>query len=122
MALTGKKFKDGYKDVLTISNSNNGLTTSAKEVFSGNGNSSAISLSDDQLSVQPTVHNTTTAFEVNNQGGTNVLAVDTTNSEVLANGHYVNTQFKTFGVYDISPTAGNNYPLISYPSIYSLWG
>ena len=113
MALTGKKFKDGYKDVLTISNSNNGLTTSAKEVLSGNGNSSAISLSDDQLSVQPTVHNTTTAFEVNNRGGTNVLAVDTTNSEVLANGHYVNTQFKNFGVHDISPSAGSHLAMIA---------
>ena len=122
MSLTGKKFKDGYKDVLTISNSNNGLTTTTKQVLSGNGNESSLHLSDDQSVIQPVNSNTTSTVQVNNKAGTNILNVDSTNLEVQVNGHYVNTQYKNFGVFDISPTAGNHYPLVAMTGMYSLSG
>ena len=119
MSLVGKKLKDAYKDILSVSNSNSGLTTSVKKVLSGNGNQSCVSISDDQALVQPTNDDTTSALRVSTQSGNVLMDCDTTNREVQVNGHYVNTQFKTFGVWDISPTAGTHYPLISVPAMYS---
>ena len=119
---TGRSIKNWYKDLLQIDNSNNGIGTSSKTIKDGDGSSTAISLSDDNAAIRPVNDNTTSTFTVANSSGTNILVVDSTNTEATVNGHYVNTQFKTFGVYDISPTAGNHYPLISSPSIYALGG
>ena len=51
---------------------------------------------------------------VKNQGGSNILTVDTTNSKVLMGASQVPpTLFKEMGLYDFSPTAGYHYPLIA---------
>tara|TARA_R100000700_G_C3170499_1_gene145131 strand:- start:137 stop:922 length:786 start_codon:yes stop_codon:yes gene_type:complete len=119
MSLIGKKLKDAYKDILTISNSNSGLTTSTKKVLSGNGNQSCLSISDDQALIQPNNDDTTSAMRVTTQAGNVLMDCDTTNREVQVNGHYVNTQFKDFGVYDISPTQGHHHPLLAAPAMYA---
>ena len=56
-----------------------------------------------------------------NSGGSNILAVDTTNSKVLAGASQVNslTLFKEMGLYDFSPTAGYHNPLVANNMMFS---
>ena len=121
MSLANKKLSTTYGSLLNVDNSNTGVTSSLQTVKDGVGNTTAFKVSDRSCSITPGT-NSTSAFLVENASGDDIFVVDATNKEAKVNGHYVNTQFKTFGVYDISPTAGNHYPLISSPSIYALGG
>ena len=97
---TGKKFSNFYKNILGIDQSSNtGVDTTTRNIQDGDGNNSSASLSDDVLQVQPQTDNTTGTFLVKNQGGSNILAVDTTNSKVLggATQTALNTQYAHFG-------------------------
>ena len=78
---------------------NNGTPTSTTSIQSGDGVATSISLSDDVLSVQPVTDNTTGTMLVKNQGGSNILAVDTTNSKVLLGASQVPpTNYAHFGI------------------------
>ena len=80
----GKTYASFYKNDLAVNQSSNtGVESNTRAIHDGAGNSTSISLSDDVLSVQPVNDNTTGAMLVKNQGGSNILAVDTTNSKVL---------------------------------------
>ena len=112
---TGKTFASFYKNLLGLNQSSNtGVDATTRVVHDGLGQSTSVSLSDDVLSVQPVTDNTTATMLVKNQGGSNILAVDTTNSKVLMGASQVPpTLFKEMGLYDFSPTAGYHYPLIA---------
>lgn len=108
MSLTGKSPSETYKDIAYVDNSNNGVTTSLKQVKTGNGSSTALQVSDRSLQVKSATNNTT-ALDVQNASGTSKLLVDTTNNYVKANGVHVNTMYQDFGTYDLETTAQNNY-------------
>ena len=114
---TGKAFANFYKNILGMNQSTNtGVDATTRLVHDGAGQSTAISLSDDVLQVQPQNDNTTGAFLVKNQGGDNILTVDTSDSLIKAGASQVNalTLFKEMGLYEFSPnTAGYHYPLIA---------
>ena len=110
MSLTGKSPSETYKDIAYVDNSNNGVTTSLKQVKTGNGSSTALQVSDRSLQVKSATNNTT-ALDVQNASGTSKLLVDTTNNYVKANGVHVNTMYQEFGVYDFAPTQNVYYPL-----------
>tara|TARA_Y100000310_G_scaffold110040_1_gene108510 strand:+ start:381 stop:1181 length:801 start_codon:yes stop_codon:yes gene_type:complete len=98
---TGKTYASFYGNDLAINQSSNtGVDATTRTVHDGFGNSSAISLSDDVLSVQPTTDNTAGTFLVKNQGGSNILAVDTNSSKLLggASQTALNTQYAHFGI------------------------
>ena len=78
---------------------NTGVDATTRVVHDGAGQSTSISLSDDVLSVQPVNDDTTGTMLVKNQGGSNILAVDTTNSKILggASQTALNTQYAYFG-------------------------
>ena len=98
---TGKKFSNFYKNLFGINQtSNTGVDATTRNLQDGAGNSSSISLSDDVLSVQPVNDDTTGTMLVKNKAGNNILAVDTTNSKVLAGASQVaaNTQYAYFGI------------------------
>ena len=97
MSLTGKSPSETYKDIAYVDNSNNGVTTSLKQVKTGNGSSTALQVSDRSLQVKSATDNTT-ALDVQNASGTSKLLVDTTNNYVKANGVHVNTQYAHFGI------------------------
>ena len=97
MSLTGKSPSETYKDIAYVDNGNNGVTTSLKQVKTGNGSSTALQVSDRSLQVKSATNNTT-ALDVQNASGTSKLLVDTTNNYVKANGVHVNTQYAHFGV------------------------
>ena len=115
--MTGKSLANTYGDLLYIDNSNNGLT-SLKQVLDGKGGGSAISLSADALRVRPSSNGTNTV-QMQNASGTDILKVDTTNSNVLigTTGTYANSNMTTFGFRDISPTAGYHYPMFCMPNM-----
>ena len=98
MSLTGKTLSATYKDILQVDNSNNGLTTSTKQVKDGEGTGSALYLSDDQIVITPQNDNTTSTAKVSKVDGTEVFVVDTTNELVKASGNNVNTQYATFSI------------------------
>ena len=110
MSLTGKSPSETYKDIAYVDNSNNGVTTSLKQVKTGNGSNTALQISDRSLQVKSATDNTT-ALDVQNASGTSKLLVDTTNNYVKANGVHVNTMYKEFGVYDFATTQNYYYPL-----------
>ena len=114
---TGKTFASFYKNILGINQSTNtGVDTATRKVHDGDGNNTAISLSDDEFIVQPVNDDTVRTFTTKTQGGSNILAVDATNSKVLVNAGQVaaNTQYATFGVnyVDFSDCVANTqYPI-----------
>ncbi len=107
-SFTGKTFANFYKNILGINQaSNTGVDATTRVVQDGAGNDSSLSLSDDVLQVKPVNDNTTGTLLAKNAGGNNILAVDTTNSQVLVGAGQVatNTQYAHFGV-GYADTAG----------------
>ena len=98
MSLTGKTLSGSYKDILQVDNSNNGVTTSIKNVKDGEGTRSSLWLSDDNVLIVPQNDNATGTLTVSSQGLADpVLECDTTNVLVKASGNIVNTQYAHFG-------------------------
>jgi len=114
---TGKTPASYYKSDVSVSQtSNTGFDAIARKLCSGDGADSSMSASDDVFEVQPVNDDTTGTMLVQTSGGSNILAVDTTNSVVKAGASQVNTLtlFKEMGLYEFSPnTAGYHYPLIA---------
>jgi hypothetical protein len=106
MSLVGKTFASYFKDLFHINNSNSGVDATTRNIKDGLGNSTSLSVSDDVLSVQPVTDNTTGSMLVKNQGGSNILAVDTTNSLVKVGSGQVNatTQYAYFGIESTEST------------------
>ena len=115
MSLTNKTIANSYKDVLQLDNGNNGITTSRKDVKSGDGTISSISLSDDSLRIVPQNEDTTATFQVNAKGGTELLKVDSTNTAVKSLGQYVNTGTKQFSLSskNAKPSSADTWTAIS---------
>ena len=98
MSLTGKTLANSYKDILQVDNSNSGIDTNTRYIKDGEGTTSALTLSDDIVGVQPVNDDTSTAFLVASSGGTTLFDVNTVDSKVRALGNYINTQYATFGI------------------------
>ena len=98
MSLVNKTISNSFKDLLQVDNSNNGITTTRKDVKSGDGTTSSISLSDDSMRIVPQNDDTTATFQVISKSGTELLKVDSTNTAVKILGQYANTGVKQFGL------------------------
>ena len=97
MSLTGKTPASTYKDLLYVDNSNTGVDSTSRSVKSGNGTESSLLVSDRSLKVKSNTNNTT-ALEVVNASDAEKFKVDTTNNQVKALGHHVNTMYVNFGI------------------------
>ena len=119
-SFTGKPMKDVYKDILQTDNSNTGLSTTIKQIKCGDGDTTALYLSSRNAKVQPGV-DTTTNTAIYDADGNALVVVDSTNDLVkLGIGqHTANTQFKEFGLWDFSPSAGEHHNLTTSPMITS---
>ena len=110
-------FASFFNRIIQLNQSGNtGVDSTTRNLQTGDGVNTSVSLSDDVLSVQPVNDDTTGAMLVKNKGGSNILAVDTDNSKVLVGPSQVSatTLFKEMGLYEFSPnSAGYHYPLIS---------
>ena len=111
---TGKTPASYYKSDISVSQTSNvGFDSTTRVICSGDGADSALSLSDDVLSVQPINDDTTATMLVKNQSGSNILAVDTTNSKVLLGSSQVaaNTFYQRFSVVNHTPAGNTHYPM-----------
>lgn len=112
---TNKTYSSRYKtDVSVNQTSNVGFDSTTRLLVSGDGAASSMSASDDVLSVQPQNNDTTGTMLVKNASGSNILAVDTTNSKVLMGAGQVaaNTQYAYFGctsTMQLGAVAGTHY-------------
>ena len=114
-SFTGSGIKDVYKDILHTNNSNAGISTTIKQITCGDGDTTALYLSNRNLKVQPSVDSTTNTA-IYDADGNVILAVDTTNDLVKAGvgQHSVNTQYSYFGIGSgdsvwAGGSAGNHY-------------
>ena len=100
MSLTGKTISSSYKSILRVNDNTNGVDTTLESVTDGEGTASSISISDDQLKVQPQNDNVAGTFAVANAGGSNIFSVnanDSPNGVKVGTGQvYVNTQYAHF--------------------------
>ena len=106
-SFTDKKLSEVYKDILHTDNSNTGIDSNIKQIKCGDGDTSALYLSDRNLKAQPSTDSTTNSV-ICDADGNALLTVDSTNDLVKAGigQHTVNTQYAYFGV---SSGVGANY-------------
>tara|TARA_Y100000310_G_scaffold56093_1_gene51424 strand:+ start:151 stop:942 length:792 start_codon:yes stop_codon:yes gene_type:complete len=105
----GSTFANFFNRIFQIDQSSNaGVDATTRAVQTGNGVNTSISLSDDVFQVQPQADDTTATFITKNQGGSNILAVDTTNKRVLCGSSQINalTQYQYFTNSTVTPVAG----------------
>ena len=97
-SFTGSSIKDVYKDILHTSNSNTGIGSTIKQITCGDGDTTALHLSDRNLKVQPSTDSTTNSV-IYDANGNALLTVDSTNDLVKAGigQHTVNTNYAYFG-------------------------
>ena len=119
-SFTGSALKSFYKDILHTSNSNTGIGNTLKQITCGDGDATAFHLSARNVKVQPNA-DTTTNTVIYDKDGNALVTVDSTNDLVKAGigQHTVNTQFKSFGLWDFSPSAGEHHNLTTAPMITS---
>tara|TARA_Y100000310_G_scaffold336367_1_gene420679 strand:+ start:467 stop:1252 length:786 start_codon:yes stop_codon:yes gene_type:complete len=120
MSLTDKTIGSTFKDILIISNSNNGFDTNIDQVRSGNGNGSSLYLSTNNFKVQPIADSTTNSV-VYDKDGNILFQIDSTNDTVKVLGNHVNTQYAYFGT-DASTTAvflADNHYALNFMTGYS---
>ena len=93
-------FASFWKRIFQVSQtSNTGVDATTRNVQTGDGVNTSISISDDVLQVQPQNDDTTGTMLVKNSGGNNILAVDTTNSKVLLGASQLPpTNYAYFGI------------------------
>ena len=97
MSLVDKTFSSRFKDLLVISNSNAGFDTNVDNVTSGNGNPSALSLSKNNVKIQPNADSTTNTT-IYDKDGNLLFLIDSTNDYVKVGSgqQFANTQYAHF--------------------------
>ena len=107
-------FANFFNRIFQIDQSSNaGVDATTRAVQTGNGVNTSISISDDVLQVQPQSDNTTGTMLVKNQGGSTILAVDTSNSVVKCGTSQINalTQYQYFVNFSLAPVSGRHMVL-----------
>lgn len=97
-SFTGNSIKDVYKDILHTSNSNTGISSTIKQITCGDGDTTALHLSNRNLKIQPSA-DTTANTVIYDASGNALFTVDSTNDLIKAGigQHNVNTQYANFG-------------------------
>ena len=96
---TDKQISEVYKDILHTDNSNTGISSTLKTITCGDGDTTALHLSNRHVRVNP-ASDTTTTFIVRDADGNVLASVDSTNDLVkLGLGqHTANTQYAYFNI------------------------
>jgi hypothetical protein len=111
-SFTGSGLKNVYKDILHTSNSNTGIGSSIKQITCGDGDTTALYLSDRNAKIQPST-DTTTNTVIYDADGNALVTVDSTNDLVKAGigQHTLNTQYAYFngGSGDLAGAIANTH-------------
>ena len=115
MSLKDKLISASYKDVLQVDNSNNGVGSSLLPVKDGDGNRSAVSISDDNVLIQPVNDDTSTALEVKGATGTTLLVGTGADARMKWQGHHILTHTQEFNLssYLASPSSTDTWTAIT---------
>lgn len=115
-SLTGKKISNAYKRLLQINQSSNtGVDATTRNIQDGDGNSTALNLSDDAVEIKP-INDNASPFIVRNKGGDApaLLEIDALNTRIKVNGYPALIMTKEMALYGFRPSdAGYHYPLIA---------
>jgi len=105
-AITNKTFSEIFRDFFHLDNNNSGITSTAKTVKDGSGNSTAISISDRELKLSPADDSTST-FKVLDKDDNIIFVVDTNNDIVKAGNsqQIVTTSYQQFIGKDLDLTS-----------------
>ena len=82
-SFTGNSIKDVYKDILHTSNSNTGISSTIKQITCGDGDTTALHLSNRNLKIQPSA-DTTANTVIYDASGNALFTVDSTNDLIKA--------------------------------------
>ena len=110
-SLAGKSPANTYKSLLKVADETNGVTSSISQIEDGEGQATALQVSNNKLKIKPTTTNNTNTLLVERENGDDLLAVDTTNSLVKVGTSQVSatTQLLEFRAYRlISGSAGQH--------------
>ena len=78
MSFTNKKISAVYKDILHTDNSNTGISSTIKQIKCGDGDASALYLSNRNLKVQPSTDSTTNSVIYDADGNALVQLIQLT--------------------------------------------
>ena len=117
-SLAGKSPANTYKSLLKVADETNGVGVTVSQIEDGEGTATCLRVDDDKFHIQPNNDNTTQTFEVRNQGGNDILSVDTSNSLVKVGTSQVSatTQLLTFNAYRIVPASAGFHYFVGLPT------
>jgi hypothetical protein len=116
MSLEGKTIKDTYKSLIRVDDNVNGVDSTATTCTDGAGNDTAIKLGTNNIVVQPSASDSTTALQVKSNTGDQRFVVDTSNGVVKGgqNDYYMNTQIAEFSCLGLNPSGTGYHDLIPF--------
>ena len=123
-SFVGKAFATYFKNLLGMNQtSNTGVDATLRNVQDGAGNNTSISLSDDEMQVQPVNDDSVRTFSVYNQAGEPFLTADATNKRLMAgeNNNNVHTHYAHFGISSVfghAAVAGTHYA-VPFGNLYA---
>ena len=118
MSLSGKTVKDTYKSLIRVNDNTNGVDATAESCTDGAGNGTGLKLGTDKVHVQPSAADSTTAYQVKANAGSQRFLVDTSNGYIKGgmNDYYLNTQIAEFSVVSLNPSGTGYHDLIPFGS------
>tara|TARA_R100001510_G_C7654138_1_gene212751 strand:+ start:2540 stop:3325 length:786 start_codon:yes stop_codon:yes gene_type:complete len=114
-SLAGKSPSSTYKSLLKVADETNGVSTSTSQIEDGEGTATCLSVSDDNLSIQPQNDNSVATLQVRNASGTTIFRADTSNSvcKVGSTLTPANSQILEFHAKTLVPTGAGTHMFVS---------
>ena len=114
-SLAGKSPANTYKSLLKVADETNGVTSSVSQIEDGEGQATALQVSNNKLKIKPTTNDNTNTLLVERENGDDLFAVDTTNSLVKVGTSQVSatTQLLEFRGFRLIPSAAGTHMFVS---------
>ena len=113
-SLAGKSPANTYKSLLKVTDETNGVSTSVSVIEDGEGTSTCMAISDDQVSIAPQNDNTTSTLKVRTASGAPIFGVDTSNEVVKVGSTQTpaNSQLLEFHAKSLVPSSAGRHMLV----------
>tara|TARA_R100000773_G_C4217954_1_gene116426 strand:+ start:671 stop:1456 length:786 start_codon:yes stop_codon:yes gene_type:complete len=113
-SLAGKSPSSTFKSLLKVADETNGVTTALSQIEDGEGTSTCMSVSDDNLTIQPQNDNSVSTLQVVNNSGGRIFRADTSNNTVKCGIGLtpVNTQILEFHAKTLVPTGAGTHMFV----------
>ena len=113
-SLAGKSPANTYKSLLKVTDETNGVSTSTSVIQDGEGTSTCMAISDDQVSIAPQNDNTTSTVRVRGATGTQIFAADTSNNIIKVGSTQTpaNSQLLEFHAKSLVPSSAGRHMFV----------